>query len=450
MNKKRIQPSREYPAYWEYKGKPTVLLGGSVEDNLFQIDGLEEHLKLLHSVGGNYVRCTLSSRDPGNVWPFEKEGESYDLNKPSAEYWRRFDNFLALTHDLDIIVQFEVWDRFDFAGRNWDANPFNPKNNTNYTEEESGLPAVIDTPGHQEQHIRFLWTVPTEDNNQLVLKYQIQFVDTFLSHALKYPHLLYCMDNETAASEAWGRYWARHIQAKARARNVHVHTTEMWDAYDLSDEHHARTFDHPETYSFCDVSQNNHNRGETHWRNLMWLRDYIAPTRPVNTVKIYGSDEPYARADPNARLGVKGLYGQARDGIERFWRNIFGGLAGTRFHRPPSGLGLSPVAQRHIRSMRTVLDEIDIFRCEPHNDLLPGRKENGAYAAARPGHDYAVYFPHGEAANIDLKAAEGPFTVRWLDIEAGEWAKAYEVSGKGVRALIPPVPDRHWAAVIKT
>ena len=62
--------SQRYPQYWALNGQPTMLLGGTVEDNLFQITGLENHLDLLASVGGNYVRNTMSSRDEGNQWPF--------------------------------------------------------------------------------------------------------------------------------------------------------------------------------------------------------------------------------------------------------------------------------------------------------------------------------------------------------------------------------------------
>ena len=41
-----IQPYRENPWYWEYKGKPLVLIGGTDNDNLFQWTGekLTEHL----------------------------------------------------------------------------------------------------------------------------------------------------------------------------------------------------------------------------------------------------------------------------------------------------------------------------------------------------------------------------------------------------------------------
>ncbi|MBC8229229.1 hypothetical protein H8E77_06760, partial [bacterium] len=87
MDNNRIQLYQDNPRYWQYKGKPVLLLGGSVEDNLFQIPNLKQHLDLLKSVGGNYVRCTMSCRDEGNVWQFKKHalersegvGELYDL-----------------------------------------------------------------------------------------------------------------------------------------------------------------------------------------------------------------------------------------------------------------------------------------------------------------------------------------------------------------------------------
>ena len=53
MNSKdRIQPWPENRFYWMYKGEPVLLLGGSKEDNLFQIEGLAEHLDELVACGG--------------------------------------------------------------------------------------------------------------------------------------------------------------------------------------------------------------------------------------------------------------------------------------------------------------------------------------------------------------------------------------------------------------
>ena len=124
-----IQVSEQDPTYFEYQGKPVLLLGGTVDDNLFQIEGLEQHLDLLVESGGNYVRNTMSSRDEGNLWPFHMQEDGlYDLNKWNDAYWERFDAFLKACEERDIIVQIEIWATFDYYRDNWEVNPFNPKN----------------------------------------------------------------------------------------------------------------------------------------------------------------------------------------------------------------------------------------------------------------------------------------------------------------------------------
>ena len=77
-----IHPAIHPPQYWMYNGQETLLLRGSTEDNLFQLENLKEQLDFLVSVGSNYVRNTMSSRDTGNGWPFLKNNEGqYDLEK---------------------------------------------------------------------------------------------------------------------------------------------------------------------------------------------------------------------------------------------------------------------------------------------------------------------------------------------------------------------------------
>jgi len=432
MNDNRIQIYKDNPRYWQYKGKPVLLLGGSVEDNLFQIPDIEAHLDLLRSVGGNYVRCTMSCRDEGDVWPFAKVGEFYDLEQWNEEFWRRFSTFLELTAERNIVVQIEIWATFDYYRDNWELNPFNPKNNRNYTVEETGLPEVVDSHPVETKN-NFFWSVPDENDQQTVLRYQRKFMDEILSCSLKFGHVLYCMDNETSVTPAWGAYWATYIREKAAEAGVSVETTEMWDKWDLSHEQHRATFDHPETYSFCDISQNNHQKGETHWTNAQRIRAALSPVRPLNSVKIYGADT--------------GRFGDTRDGLERFWRNVFGGLAGARFHRPPSGLGLSEEAQAHIRSMRMLTDGLDIFTCEPGNDLLTNRKENGAYVTADPGRVYAVYFPDGGTVDLDLGDTPGRLQVRWLDIGSSAWTREEELEGGGTITLTAPGAG-YWGAIV--
>ena len=444
MKRNRIQIYTANPRYWEYKGEPILLIGGSVEDNLFQIPNLKAHLELLKSVGGNYVRCTMSWVDEGDVPPFKKVGDRFDLNQWHDEFWRRFQSFMTLTHKLDIIVQIEVWATFNYYREPWDANPFNPKNNSNYTAAETGLPTVVKShPVATENN--FFWSVPQERNQQIVLKYQQKFVDRILSETLQYKHVLYCMDNETSVTPAWGEYWAKYIQKQAAAAGQTVETTEMWDPWDIFHKMHKATADHPETYSFCDISQNNHQKRQMHWDNAQRFRTELSPIRPINNVKIYGADT--------------GRFGNTQDGLERFWRNIFGGLASARFHRPTSGLGLNETAQAHIKSMRILTDSMGIWTCEPHNDLLSNRAENSAYAIANPGQEYAVYFPNGGSVDIKLSTGEQTIsgggidtktvTIRWLDISKSEWTSEEKIPASDSITLSAPT-EAHWAALIQS
>lgn len=432
-----IRVNTKNPQYWQYKGKPVVLIGGSVEDNLFQIPDIKEHLDLLKSIGGNYVRNTMSARDEGNVWQFKKlDNGKYDLDQWNSEYWKRFENFLKMTAERDIIVQIEMWATFDYYRDIWDRNPFNPKNNINYTTERTGLPTVVKTHPTQTEN-NFFWSIPKERNQETVLKYQKKFVDKILSYTLDSPNVLYCMDNETSVTPEWGWYWSGYIKKRAADKVVHVETTEMWDSWNLADKQHNPTFDHPEIYSFVDISQNNHQKGQAHWDNAQKQRKRIAKNlRPLNNVKIYGADT--------------GGFGNSQDGLERFWRNIFGGLASARFHRPDSGNGLSKTAQAHINSMRMLLEKFDIFNSITDSDskLLKERSANEAYLMYVSGKQYALYFPNG--GNIELvieKPSEDNYFIQLLDIAGSKWGPKNRIAS-GFSVSAPA--GRHTVALITT
>ena len=200
-----IQPWAENPRFWQYRGEPIWLLGGTVKDNLFQIPDLEAHLDLLVEAGGNYIRNTMSDRpDKGfEIKAFTRDAAGqYDLSRWNEAYWERFETMLQLTAARQIIVQIELWDRFDHSQSNWETDPFNPKNNTNYTHEASTLaPDYSSHPGANKQP--FFYTVPQLQNNQVVLPWQQAFIDKILSISFSFDHVLYCIDNETSGDPAW-------------------------------------------------------------------------------------------------------------------------------------------------------------------------------------------------------------------------------------------------------
>lgn len=428
----RIRPCEKNPYYWQYGGKPVLLLGGSSEDNLFQVPDVEKELDAIAAAGGNYVRCTMSWRDEGNAMPNAKTADRYDLNKWDPEFWDRFERFLRETAKRRIIVQIEVWATFDYYQDRWDRNPFRPGNNVNYSREESGLPLKVDSHPTQTKN-DFFRSVPGAKNLKTVLPYQELFVEKMLQHSLQYDHVLYCMDNETSVTPKWGAYWSEFIKNKAAEAGKRVETTEMWDPWNLDHPMHDNTFDHSETYSFVDISQNNHLSGQTHYDNALKQRRRLAENpRPMNNVKTYGADG--------------GRFGTTKDGIERFWRSIFAGCASARFHRPDSGIGSSPRALRMIQSAREVTDAVDVVRCEPRPDLLDECADNEAYCLAREGECCAVFFPDG--GDVVLKISKTPVTVRWYDAEKGGWTEPRGVpAGDSVRLRTPQ--QGLWVAEIR-
>ena len=454
LNENRISPLPENPYYWKYKGEPIFLIGGSWQDNLFNHPvGLEEHLDLLVSVGGNYARNVMSHRNIGNVFAYENdENGLFDLDRFNDEYWNRLDHFLQLTFDRGIIVQLEIWDPWDlhadhqsFGG--WTFNPFNPANNITYSADESNLPVEIpfDPQTIPTDH-PFWYTVPQLQDNELLLTHQVAFVKKLLFITLKYPHILYCMNNETGEPNEWGDYWADFVRQTAHEEGVDVYITDMRRNENIRSEDHAAIFDNPELYSFVDISQNNawSGLGEPHYKNILYVRDRISyHPRPINNNKNYGA----------ARHGEE-------ESVARMGRIFFAGAASARFHRPhpyevPAyheaksdfGLGLSPRAQKVIQSISMITSEIEFEKMEPRNDLLIKDDEFEAYLLAESNHQYAIYFPKGGSVKMDLDVSQDYLHYRFINLDKAEWSD-YSRSTDMDHAFTTP-DEGHWVVIIK-
>jgi hypothetical protein len=438
-----LQPWSENRWYWSYHGQPVLLLGGSDDDNLFQWpeDELVAQLDRLAAAGGNVIRNTMSDRkDKGfEVYPFRRlESGKYDLGAWNDEYWERFERMLKETAGRKIFVQIEIWDRFDYTDSGgsdrWQNHPYNPANNVNYSYDDSGFARRYpDHPGANKQP--FFFTTPKQRNNEVVLPYQQRFVDKMLDHALRYDYVLYCIDNETSGEEEWSRYWSQFVRDRAAQENKNVYVTEMWDDWNLTADRHKRTLDHPDLYAFVDVSQNNHNKGQKHWDNFLYVRKYLAShPRPMNTTKTYGATgNKFGHTD--------------QDAIERFWRHLLAGAASIRFHRPDSGLGLSDKAVACIRAARKLESLAPLWSVEPAAELLSDCQPNEAYAAADMGRAYVVYFPAGGEVRLDLSDAAGPLTAHWINIDTGETGPEERVTG-GEKVSLSPPGKENWAIAI--
>ena len=239
----RLQIYDKNPRYWQYKGQPVLLLGGSKTDHIFLAEGLKEHLDEIAAVEANYVRNTMSQREGVELKPHKRlPSGKFDLEQWNADYWQRFADCLRWCHERDIIMQIEVWDRFDFSTEHWEISPWRPQNNVNYDGQRTGLAASY--PAHPSQDRQpFFHTIPGMDRydgakSDLIRRHQERFVEKMLEESLKYPNVLYCMNNETSTDPKWGQYWMAFIRGRAERKGVTVYCTVTLDLTG-----HSRVFD---------------------------------------------------------------------------------------------------------------------------------------------------------------------------------------------------------------
>ena len=484
----RIMPYKNNPFYWQYKGEPLVLIGGTRDHNAFNQPGtehpeiewdLEFSMDRYREAGINFMRNTMTHRDIGNVYPYlrrkdvgyDSSGDNYpdndnslfDLRQPNPEYWNRFARFLKMAYERNIIVQVEVWDIHDYFRDThsywhpyggWSKNPFNPKNNINYDSGDSGLPESVEMPParYSDKIHPFFHTVPELMNLPLALEYQQRFVDKILDLSLPYPNVVYCVHNETLHAYEFGEYWAGYIQRYAAEAGFTAQVGEMrFRHYQF-----ARIIDQPELFDFIDISQNTNFTGDEYWYKLAEIRNRIlhTKTRPIQNVKIYGSK-------------IESSWRQNEDEtISTFWQLLLGGAASARFHRPPAGIGMvrgetewsgsdwngrdwNDLPRSIFKSFHIMRQEIDIFDLEPdtHFRLLANRAPHEAYMAYTPNRQYVLYFPYGGEVLLNMTATDGTFNLQWLNIHKSELTKPETILAGEIISLSTP-DTSHWLALI--
>jgi hypothetical protein len=139
--------------------------------------------------------------------------------------------------------------------------------------------------------------------------------------------------------------------------------------------------------------------------------------------------------------------GSNEDGIERFVRNVIGGCAAVRHHRPPTGNGLGIKAQACIQSVRKMETMVKIWEMTPHMELLSDSEEDEAYLTARPGENYVILFPDGGNITLDLSDYPFEFSGRWISIGSGSWGEVFSLKG-GSPAEIASPGQGGWFAVL--
>ncbi len=495
----QIEPYAANPWYWQYQGEPIMLYGGSDRDNLFQwtsswaqsltgtATSLAQHLDLLQSLGGNYLRNTMSSRQylPAGAFdwdslpqPFAKVGGQFNLNQWNPTYWNRLDTLLSEAQSRGMIVQLELWDRnnergnSNASGNPWFDSAWNPNNNSNY--DWSDTPLL--TEGKNNPANPFHLAANT--NDPVLLPFQERFVEKIIDTVIDggYDNVIYQVDNESGIpgnSFNGGQdpnnslepdpFWAQKVldYAASKGETAYVVTQRRFQEPSVYTTTVFQDANNPEirvpiennSFNYTDISQNNGNSGQLQYDNFVWFRDQVEQdvrgARPINNTKSYYFNWPTGTPFGDRTAGTDAEAGA------RMWRAVFGGAASFRFHRstPTSvgirnGLGLSPEAVEHILGMTMLMDEIDIFSMVPDNDLLSSRSNDEAYSLAELGEQFAVFFTGDGNRSIQLDASSltGDRQLRWLDVANSVWTDVVAPTSSFVTLTAPGTGQ--WVAVL--
>ncbi len=214
---------------------------------------------------------------------------------------------------------------------------------------------------------------------------------------------------------------------------------------------------------------------QVHQRTLHWVRASAAAGRPW----VVANDEQNpARLGVPPDPGYKGFSGTTEPDTQgpgydlhdirksTLWGNLMAGGAGVEYYFGYR-LAENDLVCEDFRSRdrswdycRIALEffereKIPFWRMRTDNALVGNpQDDNSRYCFAAPGELYLVYLPEGGAAELDLAAERGAFTVSWFNPrEGGRLAggSVRRVSGGGRVSLgAPPSdPGEDWLAVVR-
>ncbi|QDV21997.1 putative collagen-binding domain-containing protein [Aureliella helgolandensis] len=80
--------------------------------------------------------------------------------------------------------------------------------------------------------------------------------------------------------------------------------------------------------------------------------------------------------------------------------------------------------------------------------MLLERSEDEAYLAAADGDAWVAYFPQGGEVVVKLQVPNQAWSIRWIDIDTGEWGPKSEVEADDLLTLAAP-GQANWCVVAK-
>lgn len=453
-----IRLNRENPHYFEYKGKPLVLITsgehyGSVLNAAFDYD---KYLSTLQKDGLNYTRIFGGSyvEVPGKSFGIRKNtlaplpgkfvapwarssqpgyaggGNRFDLDRWNPEYFRRLRSFLADAEKRGIVVEITLFSS-QYGDPQWAFSPFNARNNSNHT----------DPIGWKK--------INTLDNGNL-LAYQERYTRKLVHEANPFPNVIFEIQNEP---------WSDHPERmsvinrylRPPGRDKFPNSVDIADAASLAWEKRVAEWIESEEVKL----PNKHLIAQNYANFLFPVKEIIPGVNVINFHYAY----PQAVAlnyglEKAIAYDESGFLGRSDDAYRRqAWNfmlsggSTFDGLdySFTSGHEDGSYLapngpgGGSPAFRRQLAILHRFLDKLPLAKMVPDTHTVLHAAGVEVRMLSSRGGIYAAYLDGGGPSRLTLDLPSGTYRGEWLNTKTGTPTAIVEFKcEKGEKVLDTP------------
>ncbi len=450
----------ENPRYFEYKGKPVILITSAEHYGaVLNLDfDYKLYLETLSKEGFNYTRIfagtylepvdnifgieknTLAPQPDRYIAPWEKENGKYDLEQFNPEFFVRLKDFISEAREREIIVEVTLFSSI-YAENAWDLCPFNGRNNVNGVGDISFKKAN------------------TLDNGGL-LHHQEMFVRKVVGELKEFENIFYEVQNEPWADngsfagnvnqedDVFSRPWQKKVEVASEA-------SELWQAYIIGtiyDEESLVDGGHLIAQNIC-----NFQFDVKELPNLVSVLNfhYALP----------------GAVHMNADLG--GVIGLDETGfmpqgdnlyLHQAWRMILSGAglynnldysftAGNETGEWPiaesnPGWG-GPGFREKLGILVKTINQVPFHEMEFSDGIL-GSPGDGVkqYGLQKPGEVYLVFIEHLDGTRLVPLVPAGAYGMTWINVGSGETRSSGQELGGGI-SVTSPFGEDHVALLLK-
>ncbi len=448
-NREPIRLHPQNPHYFQYQGRPTVLITsaehyGAVLNSDFDY---ETYLETLHQDNLNYTRIfvgsyveiegsfniqhnTLAPATGKFLAPWKRvdqeglyQGErKFDLSQWNPDYFDRLERFIQKADELGIIVEVTFFCS-TYQDASWERNPFNPANNVNT------LPQNL---ARKKSN--------TLDNGELTI-FQKRLVEKIVSELNGYDNLFYEIQNEPWSDDPqkvmrilrtlepnpgkgdWYKWAERASDAslewqKAMAQVI-VETENQLPKKHLIAQNYTN-FKHSIAKVDPNISILNFHYvwPEAVWMNYAWNR----PISFDESGFAGSSDTTYLRQAWQFMLAGGAVFNNLD------YSFFVGKEDGTGVNNAPGGG--SAAFRKQLSFLRSFLESFDFVEMKPDFTVVAHAPGLEWHAISEPGEQYAIIFSGISGEWIRLDLPKDNYFYEFVNPFDGKVLKKGRVSGK--------------------